>query len=736
MDMRFRAERGVNFCRWLLGAALVCLTMGAIHAVELRQPAGYSGAAACESCHPSEAAAWHESHHAHSMMQASRQTVLGRFDGRSFSADGKTATFLSQGERFFIRVKEADGAARDYDVAYTFGIYPLQQYLVATEEGRLQAFDFAWDARPAAEGGQRWFALQPGKVLKPGDSLHWTGRDYNWNFMCSFCHSTGVHKNYDASQDRFQTAVSDVDVACEACHGPGARHVAWARGSDRTSDPSEGLLVQLSQGTGGWSDFSPQTGIRHWEGPRRPSQDLDICAPCHVRAQALGSDPLPGAPLLDSRVPTLFDQDIFQTDGQIEGEVFEYVSFLQSKMYRAGVICTDCHEPHSLKLLAQGNALCGQCHAPERFDTPAHYHHAEGSSGSHCIECHMPSRIYMEVHERHDHSFRVPRPDLTEKIGVTNACNDCHTNRSADFAAQKIREWFPQGAAPEAHYGEIFAAARASAPGAEQALESLAEDSTFAPVVRANALARFDADAGPAALSVIENNLRDPDGLVRLAALQALQPYDPATQKRLAWPLLDDELKAVRVQAARLLGFLVPQLTGAEAAHLTDRVNEWIATQEASAERPESHLNIGALKAEQGRAEEAEDEYRAALKLDPHYLPAILNLADLDRSIGREDESYGLLQQAFALAPDEPDAVYALSLAQVRRGDKGAAEATLRSGLRLHPADARLSLLLALVLKAEGNLTEAIAVLETARHANPNDRQIRDALQTMQPGEP
>ncbi len=711
----------------LLAVAFACLMGGAIHAVEVLHPSNYVGESTCESCHPAEAADWRRSHHAQSMMSPTRQNIRGVFDGRSFSADGKTATFLSHDGRFIIRVKEAGQSARDYAVAYTFGVYPLQQYLLATEPGRLQAFDVAWDARPAAEGGQRWFALQPGKDLKPADSLHWTGRDYNWNFVCAPCHSTALRKNYDAGQDRYHTSFSDIDVACEACHGPGAAHVAWARNAQKSPDPVKALLVVLGHAAGGWSDYDPQTGIRHWIGPRRASQNLDICAPCHVRAEALGAL-LPGAPLLDSRVPTLFDQDIFQADGQIEAEDFEYISFLQSKMHRAGAICIDCHTPHSLALRAQGNALCEQCHAPARFDTPSHHHHAQGSAGSQCAACHMPTRVYMGVHIRHDHSFRIPRPDLTATIDVSNACNSCHIDKSAALMAQKIRQW--TGAKPKPHYGEVFAAARADAPGAAQALESLVADPAFAPVVRANALTRIGGDA--TGLDTIETSLRDPDGLVRLAALQALQPYDTETKKRLAWPLLDDPLKAVRINAARRLGFLVPRLAGDEAAHLTARVDEWIATQRAAAERPESHLNIGALKAEQGRNTEAADEYNAALKLDPHYLPAILNLADLDHALGQEDASFGLLQKAYALAPDEPDAVYALALAQVRRRDAGAAEATLRAGLRRHPADARLSLVLALVLKAEGNPPAAIEVLRAARQANPNS-QIRDTLQSLQP---
>ena len=135
-----------------------------------------------------------------------------------------TTTFCRDGEKFVVRTDGPDGALHDYPIAYTFGVYPLQQYLIAFPGGRLQALGIAWDSRPKEQGGQRWFELYPGHQLKPDDPLHWTGRDQNYQW--ADCHSTDLKKNYDLAANRYRTSWTDLDVGCEACHGPGSRHVA------------------------------------------------------------------------------------------------------------------------------------------------------------------------------------------------------------------------------------------------------------------------------------------------------------------------------------------------------------------------------------------------------------------------------------------------------------------------------------------------------------------------------
>ena len=141
----------------------------------------------------------------------------------------------------------------EYRIDYTFGVYPLQQYLVAFPGGRFQALPLAWDARPKDQGGQRWFHLYPDEKIAHDDELHWTGINQNWNWMCADCHSTNLVRGYDLKTDSYHTTWSALNVSCEACHGPGSGHVAWAKAGADAADPARGLTVLLhDRGEGQW----------------------------------------------------------------------------------------------------------------------------------------------------------------------------------------------------------------------------------------------------------------------------------------------------------------------------------------------------------------------------------------------------------------------------------------------------------------------------------------------------
>jgi predicted CXXCH cytochrome family protein len=382
--------------------------------------ASFVGETVCAACHAAQFDAWKGSHHALAMQAAAGATVLGDFGGAQVEHFGVTTTFFRDGETFMVRTEGPEGALHDYPIADTFGVYPLQQYLIALPGGRLQALGIAWDSRPKEEGGQRWLHLYPDQNLKPGNPLHWTGRDQTWNYQCADCHSTNLQKNYDLAANSYTTSWADIDVSCEACHGPGSRHVAWAKApaASRSSgaDASRmGLTNWLKPTDNGHWKMNLETGIaRRTE--KLASTEIETCAPCHSRRKPIARNPAPGGPFFDGYLPALLEPGLYHADGQIDGEVYEYGSFLQSRMHAAGVACSDCHQPHSAKLRAEGNALCAQCHLPAKFDTAEHHRHQPSGSGAQCVNCHMPSKTYMVVDSRRDHSFRIPRPDLSSSI--------------------------------------------------------------------------------------------------------------------------------------------------------------------------------------------------------------------------------------------------------------------------------------------------------------------------------
>jgi tetratricopeptide (TPR) repeat protein len=535
--------------------------------------------------------------------------------------------------------------------------------------------------------------------------------------------------------------MSDVNVACETCHGPGSRHIAWAKArAAESSKPSQaepnrqpetsdtGLTPKLERASPGQWQMNPATGIAQRSGPLQ-SQELDICAGCHSRRKVIAKDPPAGAAFLDAYLPALLEPGLYHADGQIDGEVFEYGSFVQSRMYHAGVTCSDCHEPHSLALREQGNGLCAQCHLPAKFDVAEHHHHQQGGAGAQCVNCHMPSKTYMVVDERRDHSFRVPRPDLSLSIGAPNACTKCHADKTANWAAQRIAEWFPHGRQTRPHFGVALDAGRTDAADAERLLDALIADQDQPTIARASALALLAPVASPASEAAIRAALADPNPLVRAAAPRALPAAPTATMVQVAAPLLSDPVRAVRIETARMLAgvdqrSLTPeQQTAFAAAYL-----ELFDAEMIDADRPESHLNLGLLETKLRHPSEAENHYRTALRLDPNFTPALVNLADLDRMRGLDHEGVELLRKATSIDPNNADIRHSLGLALVRQHNYADALPELRQASEFAPDNARYAYVYAIALNSIGAGASAMELLENTHKRHPADRDTLLAL--------
>jgi len=686
--------------------------------------ARFVGQSACASCHAAQAEGWRASQHAQAMQPATPATVLGRFEGEQFKYNGVTSTFFRRNDRYYVRTDGHDGKLADFEVKYTFGVYPLQQYLVPFPDGRMQALSIAWDARPQPEGGGRWFHLYPNMRIDYRDPLHWTRLDQNWNTMCAECHSTNLQRNYDASADRFATTWTDINVACEACHGPGSNHIAWAK---READwekhgDGKGLAIRLDERKSASWIMDAASGTARRSRPPDSQRETETCAVCHSRRGTIGTDPGPTGRLLDTHDLSLLRGGLYHADGQQLDEVYNHGSFLQSRMHAKGVTCSDCHDPHTQKLRAPGNAVCAQCHAPAKFDATAHHLHPAKSAGTQCAACHMPTRTYMVVDPRHDHSLRVPRPDLTQRIGVPNACNGCHRDKDPAWAAAVIEKAHgPERKGLQA-YGETLHAARAGAPGAQEKLIALAGDATAPTIARATAVAELERYPGQAALPAIEQALRHFDPLMRAAALETLLSFPPDLRARLAERLVDDPVKAVRIKAGRALA--AAPLEAASPAQVSKRDRafaEYVASQEAVAERPEAHANLGTFFAERGDPARAESEYRHAIRLQPDFVPAYVNLADLYRSTGREADAAATLNAGLKQVPGDASLLHTLGLQRVREKRIAEALPLLKRAADAQPANARFAYVYGVALYTGGRKTEGIAALKRGLDRSPND---------------
>ncbi|MEM8769557.1 MAG: multiheme c-type cytochrome, partial [Pseudomonadota bacterium] len=577
--------------------------------------------------------------------------------------------------------------------------------------GALSTYPLSWDTRSAEEGGQQWFELH-GEPFSAGDPMHWTGRANRWNSQCADCHSTALEKNFDAGSGSYATTFAIEDVGCEACHGPGSNHVAG---------PEAAPLAALAS----------------------QAEEINACAGCHSRRSQLAEGFQPTESYLDYYSPRFLDRDLYHVDGQIDDEVYVYGSFLSSPMHRAGVTCSNCHEPHGATLARSGNETCTFCHQQEpaeamalnpafaaaagAYDDPSHHFHPAGSESAQCVSCHMPSKTYMVVDDRRDHSFPRPRPDLTVALGVPEPCTTCHKDQTAAWAAAEISKRF--GAERPAHFATAFAAADVVAPDADAALATIVRDVTAPIMVRASALSRLGAYGRGHTIDAIRLARRG-DPLLRLAAPLAAASLSPENQWRLIAPLLEDERQAVREQA---FAALVPsvQADPAYLERLRPYLEPWLEAQTLNMDFPETLTNVAGTLAAFGDLTNAERMLEQSLALQANWVPGLTNLADLYRATGRDGAAGELLAEARALAPAAPEVAYAYGLWFARQGQLGNALDEFRSAANLGPNNSRYGYTYAVALNDAGNRNQAVAVLESLLDRWPNDEELLVAVVTM-----
>ena len=674
--------------------------------------ATYAGSESCQNCHQEQFNLWRGSHHELAMQTANEDSVLAPFSGESFDYFGVQSTFFKRDGEFFVTTDGADGTRQTYPVSHTFGVYPLQQYLVSFPDGRRQALGISWDSRPVSEGGGRWFHLYANEPISHEDVLHWTGLQQNWNFMCADCHSTALAKNYRPDTDSFDTTWSEMNVGCEACHGPASRHIENPGASDTLVASAELAF------------------------------DLGICARCHSRREQLAEGYRPGEPWLDFYRPALLGPGLYFPDGQIQDEVYVYGSFLQSAMYRAGVVCGDCHDSHSGRLVKQGNELCLTCHGsgadtsrfPQlgrgSYDSSAHHFHDPHTTGGQCVACHMMERTYMTVDNRADHSFRTPRPDLSIAFNTPNPCTQCHGDRDPAWASAKIAEHL--GRPPESHFASSIAQGRQGQPAAEDSLSRLAENRDVPGIVRATALETLAGYRNVRSEEAILNTLRDPDPLVRLGALRGAMGFEARDRWRAARHLLDDPYLAIRSEAGRILADSSRLPLGAEdTARLANGVEEYVNTQGLHRDRPEAYANIGQVRFRQGNYGSAQSAYEKALQLSPNHLGALINLADLYRFMNKDADGGSLLRRAAERWPDSAAAHQALALWLVRQGKNRESVGEFAAAARLEPENLSLQYAYGIALNSTGATPKALAVLTSAVDQDPHHVDILFALATI-----
>ena len=691
-----------------------------------QESAVYVGGDKCIDCHPHEYHDWHGSDHDRAMDSATEQSVRGNFNHALFvDRKGDTSLFYKQDNKFFVHTKGPGGKPGDFRIAYTFGTRPLQQYLVPFDGGRLQCLPIAWDTIRHS-----WFSL-PDSIYKnenltPDNWLYWTNNGQNWNGMCADCHSTNLKKGYDPDKHTYHTTWTDIDVNCEACHGPGSEHIKWANlpEMDRPKNTNYGLTVNTSK--------------------IDPVEEVKQCARCHARRSVMG-DFTPDdfhKDMLDYMIPQLLNAPHYFSDGQILDEDYVYGSFTQSYMYQEHlrVTCSDCHNVHSLKTIlpVDDNQLCLQCHRADVYDTYEHTYHKKAGEpgkplvldhgkkvvkvgeGAKCVNCHMPGRYYMGVDFRRDHSLRIPRPDLSVKYGTPNACNQCHTDKSPRWADSWIRKWY--GPSRRHHYGEVLARGRKGDPAALDSLILIIHDILHPVIVRATAVTLLQNYPPQKSFEAVKSALSDPESIIREAAVRSLPALSPEKFKEALLPMLNDPVKAVRIQAAfRLSSLPRRQIDGKYQKTFDKAIKEYEESMRYMGDFASSRHNLGVLFSNLGQINNAIANYKEAIRIDNLFFPAKINLSLLYNQTGKNDQAEKMLLDVIRHEPDFDQGYYYLGLLEAEKKQYNKALTYLLEAARRMPEYTRINYNLSLLYQQLGKKKEAEIYLQKCLKAEPDN---------------
>ncbi len=640
------------------------------------------------------------------MAIANEESVLGDFSNKALTFHNMQTRMFEREGNFYVATPGPDNEIHEYRISYTFGFYPLQQYLVELEGGHIQALNIAWDSRDEAEGGQRWIHLQPDEAVDTGSPFYWQRQLQNWNSRCAECHSTNIQKNFDESNLTYQTSWSEMNVACEACHGPGSSHVQLA-GNGLTGGDT-GIIS--GKGNIEWV-FRDGKTIADPVG-RKSTELVDICGGCHSRRAIIGELET-GKNYHDQYQLATISDDLYFADGQIRDEVYVLGSFMQSKMYERGVTCTNCHEPHTGKLLLVGNSLCSQCHQADEFDTPSHYFHASESAGSQCVECHMPQRIYMQVDARRDHRFGIPDPAASMGSDIPNACNSCHKGTSAAWAVKNIEKWTSTLAKPHADT-VLVEQARSGDPTTTRPILALVADESKPTMLRASMLSLLANFPSRVSTEAAEAYLNHAEPLLRASAVRLVRSVSPEVRWKILSSYVNDPVKAVRMEVAIALSDMASSVPLEKIGEFVALMNEYRQSLSLSADMPSTQSALGHLELNLGDTSAAIRRLEKAIKIEPDYIPARLNLADLYRSINNEKQASIHLQYAVKVAPDSGAANFSYGLSLIRQQKYQQAISYLKAATEQGDASSRYAYVYAVALDSLSRTDEALLFLENA----------------------
>jgi predicted CXXCH cytochrome family protein len=656
----------------------------------------------CTSCHAQSEQEWTHSDHSKAMSIADSTTVIADFSGVNVEHYGQKAHFFIKDNSYQVTVSYDDNVDT-YPIKYTFGYTPLQQYLVETEPGRLHVLPFAWDARSKEEGGQRWYHNYSHEEIRPEDRLHWRQPLQNWNGMCADCHSDGLVRNYNGQDNTFKTEFDNINVGCLSCHGDMTDHMKTPKKAEVRAS-----VTSINHPTGRWlRSIGDKTA--HWEGGERNNDFMDNCFACHSLRAPLTDGFKANIPFLDQFTPNFTASPNYYADGQIKEEVYVYGSFLQSKMFKQGVNCLDCHDKHTMKLKIEGNGLCLQCHGAEVYNVKEHHQHSNDSAGAQCVNCHMPENTYMGVDDRRDHSFKIPRPDLSQTFGTPNACIQCHDSQSNEWASANLNKWHGTPKAILSSKQLLMALNSGQAITLKQHL-SIISDDKLDVISRATAIQLLSFTTPSLSADLLVPYLTHSEPLIRLSAASIATLLSPKDRVNKLSPLLKDKYKSIRVASA--LSLVSSDIAAVNQPLFDKAFKELTISYNASSWRGEGMANKGVLAIKMNKLTEAEESFKKAIEIEPYFDTGYINLADIYRAQQKTFQVASVLSKGIKLNPKSAALHYSYGLYFVRQKKLEQGLPLFEKSMELMSDNAQYAYTYILALDGSGQSKQALLKLK------------------------
>jgi len=677
------------------GAAATLLWLRPRAARPVPAPA-YVGSASCRECHAPFYQKWATSWHGLAMQPYSATLAA--------QVPSLTTGLVISNARYRVDIRpeagtvieQSNGQQHRYPIRYATGGKNVQFFLTELDRGRLQVLPVAYDVRR-----REWYDMA-GMAMRhfrdvPEHPYHWRDRVFTFNTACYHCHVSQLTQNYDPATDTYRTTWTEPGINCETCHGPGQAHVALFQNLPAGAPPPADLQILVTK------------TFTH-------DQMNSACAPCHAKMTPITASYPPGAPFHDHfDLNTLEDRDWYP-DGRDLGENFTELTWRLNPCRASGKLdCVRCHTASGRYRFAgeTTNQACLPCHA-----TADHAHHAPGSPGSKCVNCHMPMTEFARM-RRSDHSFRPPNPAATLAFGSPNACNLCHTNQSAQWAADRVAAWHPNPARREQELqrARLIDAARkqdwSQLPAMLAFITDNSQNEIFAAGLIRLLAACPDDRVGPACRAA----LRATSPLVRARAAEALAGRRDAESIAGLVHACSDSVRLVRIRAAQSLAG-VPLRDPAVERATAELLAGWRARPDDAA----AHYNLGNFFLAQNQPAEAVNAFTIALRIEPDNLLALVNSALAHNAVGDNTRAEINLRRAHTLAPTNPVVNLNLGLLLGELGKLDEAEQAFQTAWQSDTNNAVAAYNLG-VLLARKNPAESLRWCRRAMAAAPHEPQ-------------